>query len=156
MSTTHLRRPALAAALAGAVLAAGCGGGGSDLPTGPATQLPSYLAPYPEQQPKAVYYLQWQKRGDAVDGTLTVAFPTGADVTTRVAPVVGDIDGTDVSLQVGDDAPQAWTGTRAGRKIVFTVELGDGSEQTLRFAPAGLAAYKQAVAEISPARRSRG
>jgi len=71
--------------LAGAVVAAGCGG--SAAPKGPAVQLPSYLAQYPIRQPVAVYFLQWEQRGKALDGTLSFVFPTRMDTPTRTQPL---------------------------------------------------------------------
>jgi hypothetical protein len=44
--------------------------------------------------------------------------------------------------------PCAWEGERHPRKIVFRVELEDGSEQTLTFVPATLATYKRTVARV--------
>ena len=69
------RRRLWAGALTGAVVAAGCGGGGEKTPTGPATRLPSYLARYPAGPAGAVYFLQWQRREDSVAGTLTIVAP---------------------------------------------------------------------------------
>ena len=100
------RRRLLAGALAGAVVAAGCGSDGQKTPTGPATRLPSYLARYPPGRAGAVYFLQWQRRNDAVDGTLTIVAPAATDATSRTRPVVGEIDGRRVTLEVGTDDPQ--------------------------------------------------
>jgi hypothetical protein len=54
----------------------------------------------------AVYFLQWQRRNDAVDGTLTIVAPAATDATSRTRPVVGEIDGRRVTLEVGTDDPQ--------------------------------------------------
>jgi hypothetical protein len=108
------------AVVAAAALAAGCGG--NDKPRVPPTPLPSYLALYPREQPVAVYFLQWERAGDSVDGTLTVAYPnTGSEVSTKTEPVTGEIDDNDgeVALDVGTDPTQEWKGTRAGRTITF-------------------------------------
>jgi hypothetical protein len=140
MGTRRLRRGAFVGVIACAVVAAGCGGG--DRPAGPATPLPSYLARYPPGRAGAVYFLQWQRRGESVDGTLTIAAP---GVTSRTQPVAGKIDGMRIRLEVGTDNPQQWEGERAGRRIVLRVELDDGSFQTLRFERATLADYRRAV-----------
>ena len=135
------------AVVAAAALAAGCGG--NDKPRVPPTPLPSYLALYPREQPVAVYFLQWERAGDSVDGTLTVAYPnTNAEVSTKTEPVTGEIDDAEISLDVGTDPTQEWKGTRAGRTITFEAELSDGATQTLTFVPAKLAAYKRAVAAM--------
>ena len=128
------------------VATAGCGGGSdSDVPPQP---LPSYLALYPPDQPLAVYFLQWQRRGDEVDGTLTVVSPTSRDTPQTTHHVEGKFDGPNVELDVGEDSPQRWEGTRRGRRIEFNVELEDSSEQTITFTPASLAAYKRTVAKV--------
>ena len=133
--------------LAAAALAAGCGG--NDEPKVPPVPLPSYLALYPRQQPVAVYFLQWERAGDSVDGTLTFAYPnTHSEVSTKTQPVTGEIDGAAVSLDVGTDPTQEWKGKRVGRAITFEAELSDGAMQTLTFVPAKLAAYKRAVAAL--------
>jgi hypothetical protein len=139
------RRKVWVGALAGAVAAAGCGSGGEKAPTGPAARLPSYMARYPPGPAGAVYFLQWQRRDDVVDGTLTIVAPSAPDATSRTQPVVGEIDGRRVTLEVGTDGPQQWNGERIGRSIVFRVELGEGSVQTLRFVQATLADYRRAV-----------
>ena len=118
----------------------------------PAQPLPSYLALYPRDRPLAVYFLQWQRRGDEVDGTLTVVSPTGQDTSQSTHHVEGEIDGPSVKLDVGEDSPQRWQGTKRGRRIDFDVELGDGSNQTITFTPARLAAYKRAVARVRAGR----
>jgi hypothetical protein len=142
MWTRQLRRQAFVGVIAGAVVLAGCGGGGGDKPTEPATPLPSYLARYPPGRAGAVYFLQWQRRGESVDGALTIV---PRDVTPRTQPVAGEIDGVRIRLDVGTNSPQRWDGERAGRRIVFRVQLDDGSFQTLRFARATLADYRRAV-----------
>jgi hypothetical protein len=99
----------------------------------------------------AVYFLDWERTGDSVDGTLTVAYPnTGSEVSTKTQPVTGEIDDNDgeVSLDVGTDPTQEWKGKRVGRAITFEAELSDGAMQTLTFVPAKLAAYKRAVAKL--------
>ena len=53
-----------------------------------------------------------------------------------------------MKLDVGEDSPQRWEGTRQGRRIDFDVELEDGSEQEITFTPASLAAYRRAVAKV--------
>jgi hypothetical protein len=131
-------------ALAGAVIAGGCGSG-EETPTGPATALPSYLARFPPGRGGAVYFLRWQRRDDSVDGTLTIAAPSDLNATPRTQPVVGEVDGRRVTLEVGADDPQQWNGERLGRRIVFRVELGEGSFRTLQFVPATLADYRRAV-----------
>ena len=129
-------------AVLAAGLTAGCGG---DEPKVPPSPLPSYLALYPREKPVAVYFLQWEKAGDEIDGTLTVAYPnTDSDVSTKTEPVTGKIDEEGWSLDVGDPA-QEWKGTRAGRTITFQADLGEGATETLTFVPAKLAAYKRAV-----------
>jgi len=131
-------------ALVGA-LAAGCG---KDKPKTPPTPLPSYLALYPVEQPVAVYFLQWERAGDKVDGTLTVAYPgTSGEVNTKTEPVTGKVDSGEFSLEVGDPA-QPWKGTRSGGTITFTADLGDGNTETLTFVPAKLADYKRAVEKL--------
>jgi hypothetical protein len=147
MGSVYLRRIVSLAALSGAVLAAGCGGGGS-ASTLPARPLPSYLALYPPDHPAAVYFLEWERRGDFVDGTLTVVVPSGQDTSQESHAVEGEIDEQSVKLDVGEDSQQRWEGERTGRRIAFRVELEDGSEQTLTFVPARLAAYKRAVARV--------
>ncbi|MGE5272303.1 MAG: hypothetical protein ACM3QU_00820 [Verrucomicrobiota bacterium] len=137
----------VAAAAACAASAAGCGGGGS-ASTVPARPLPSYLGLYPRDHPSAVYFLQWERRGNSVDGTLTVVFPSGRDTPTSSHHVEGQIDEQTVKLDVGEDSPQRWEGARTGRRIDFRIELEDGSEQTIVFVPARLAAYKRAVAKV--------
>jgi hypothetical protein len=133
----------LLAVLASTVVA-GCG---KDAPKQPATPLPSYLALYPAGQPVAVYFLQWEQAGE-VDGTLTVAYPdTSGEVSTKTEPVTGTIHDGEFALEVGDPA-QRWKGTRSGRTITFTADLGDGSTETLTFVPAKLAAYKRAVEKL--------
>ena len=135
------------AVLASAAVAAGCGG--NDEPKVPPTPLPSYLALYPRQKPVAVYFLQWERADDSVDGTLSVAYPnTDSEVSTETQPVTGKIDDGEVSLDVGTDPTQEWKGTRAGRTITFEAELADGAMQTLTFVPAKLAAYKRAVTKM--------
>jgi hypothetical protein len=97
----------------------------------------------------AVYFLQWERAGDSVDGTLSVAYPnTDSEVSTETQPVTGKIDDGEVSLDVGTDPTQEWKGTRAGRTITFEAELADSATQTLTFVPAKLAAYKRAVAKM--------
>src|SRR5262245_60154868 len=114
-------------AVLASTVAAGCG---KDKPKPPPTPLPSYLALYPAEQPIAVYFLQWERAGDEVDGTLTFAYPnTSGEVSTRTEPVTGKIDDGEFSLDVGDPA-QEWKGTRAGRTITFEADLGDGTMQT--------------------------
>jgi hypothetical protein len=133
--------------LAVAVLAASCGSGGPGS-TVAATPLPSYMATYPSGQPTAAYFLQWEQRGDAVDGTLTFVYPTAVDTPRQTEPVAGKVDGQKISLEVGTDAPQTWKGRRVGRTIVFEVEFANGSVQTLTFVPATLAAYRRTVAAL--------
>ena len=141
------RRRIVYLAVVGCVAATvGCGGGPDS--NVPARQLPSYLALFPPDQPLAVYFLQWQRRGDEVDGTLTVVYPTGRDTPQSIHRVEGEIDGPSVKLDVGEDSPQRWQGTRQGRRIDFDVELENGSEQEITFAPANLGAYKRAVAKV--------
>ena len=147
MGSTCLRGIVCFAALSSAVPAAGCGGGGS-ASTLPARSFPSYVALYPPDHPAAVYFLQWERRGDSVDGTLTVVVPSGQDTSHETHAVEGEIDERSVTLDVGEDSQQRWEGERTGRRIAFRVELEDGSEQTLTFVPAKLAAYKRAVAKI--------
>jgi hypothetical protein len=147
MGSTHLRRIVCIAALCCAVLTAGCGGGGS-ASTLPARPLPSYLALYPPDHPSAVYFLQWERRGDSVDGTLTVVVPSGQDTSQETHSVEGEIDGQTVKLDVGEDSQQRWEGDRKGRRIDFRVEPEGESEQKLTFVPASLAAYKRAVAKV--------
>jgi hypothetical protein len=140
------RRPRIwVGALAAAVVAAGCGSGGESTPTGPATALPSYLARYPPGR-GAVYFIQWQRRGESVEGTLTVVVPRAADTPSQTQGLTGDIDGRRVTLDVGSEPWQRWEGERNGRAIVFRVDLGEGTLQTLRFVPAKLAAFRRAVA----------
>jgi hypothetical protein len=139
------RRRAWFGVLAGAVVAAGCGSGGEMTPSGPATPLPSYLARYPPSRDGVVYFLQWQRRDDSVDGTLTIVAPAAPHATSRTQPVAGELDGRRVSLEVGSDDPQRWTGERTGGKIVFRIDVGDDSFQTLRFVQATLADYRRAV-----------
>jgi hypothetical protein len=143
-----MRAAALAVVLAAFTvgLATGCG---QSAPKEPPTRLPSYLAFYPQEQPRAVYFLQWEQSGMSVDGTLSIAYPNSdGEVTTRTQPVEGKIDGDTVKLEVGTDPAQEWAGTRSGRKIVFEADLGDDTKQTLIFVPARLAAFKQAVAGL--------
>ena len=151
MGSTRLRRVVCLAALAWAAAAAGCGGGGS-ASTAPARPLPSYLALYPSGHPSAVYFLQWQRRGDSVDGTLTVVFPTDQDTPQSTHHVEGEIDGQTVKLDVGEDSPQHWVGERNGRRIEFQVELEDGSLHSIAFVAASLAEYRRAVARVRAAR----
>jgi hypothetical protein len=139
------RRRVWVGALAGAVVAAGCGSDGEKTSTGPATRLPSYLARYPPGAAGAVYFLQWQRRGDSVDGTLSIVVPAAPADTSRTQPVAGELDGSMVELEVGTDDTQRWEGERIGRGIVFRVEAGDESVQTLRFAQATLADFRRAV-----------
>jgi len=106
------------------------------------------VALYPPDHPAAVYFLQCERRGDSVDGTLTVVVPSGQDTSHETHAVKGEIDERSVTLDVGEDSQQHWEGERTGRRIAFRVELEDGSEQTLTFVPAKLAAYKRAVAKI--------
>lgn len=139
-------RVVVLAALAGLVLAPGCGG--KSTPPAPSTPLPGYLAVYPRERPSAVYFLQWEQAGDSVAGTLSIAYPNPAgEVTTTTRRVKGKLDGDRLSLDVGTDPAQQWTGTRVGPTITFDAELGDGTGQTLIFRTAKLAAYKRAVAE---------
>jgi hypothetical protein len=142
MGSRPMRRGAFVGVLAAVVVAAGCGG--QDRPTGPATPLPSYLALYPSGPAGAVYFLQWERREDAVDGTLTILARAARDAP-RTQPVTGEIDGRRITLDVGADDAQQWDGERLGRRIVFRVELDDGSFTTLRFVPATLADYRRAV-----------
>jgi len=79
-------------------------GGDADRPGRWASQL--YMARYPPGPAGAVYFLQWQRRNDAVDGTLTIVAPAATDATSRTRPVVGEIDGRRVTLEVGTDDPQ--------------------------------------------------
>jgi hypothetical protein len=137
------RRRVWVGVLAGAVVAGGCGGG-EKTPTGPTTPLPSYLARYPPAV-GAVYFLQWQRRGDSVDGTLSIVVPAAPADTSRTQPVTGEIDGMRVTLEVGTDNPQQWDGERIGRRMVLRVEAGDESVQTLRFVQATLADFRRAV-----------
>jgi hypothetical protein len=139
------RRGLWVGALASAIVAAGCGDGGEQTATGPATRLPSYLARYPSGVAGAVYFLQWQRRGDSIAGTLTIVLPAAPQDSSRTQPVAGEIDGRRVDVEVGTDAPQHWEGERAGRTIVFRVDAGDGRVQTLRFRQATLADYRRAV-----------
>jgi hypothetical protein len=147
MESARRRRIVRLLAVVGCVAATvGCGGGADS--NVPARQLPSYLALFPPDQPLAVYFLQWQRRGDEVDGTLTVVYPTSRDTPQSIHRVEGEIDGPSVRLDVGEDSPQRWDGTRQGRRIDFDVELESGSEQQITFTPATLAAYKRAVAKV--------
>jgi hypothetical protein len=102
------------------------------------------MARYPPGPAGAVYFLQWQRRNDAVDGTLTIVAPAAPDTTSRTQPVVGEIDGRRVTFEVGTDDPPHWDGERFGRRLDFRVEFDDGS-QTLRFVQATLADYRRAV-----------
>ena len=150
MGSARSRRSVCLAVVACVAATAGCGGGpDSDVPAQP---LPSYLALYPKDHPLAVYFLQWQRRGDEVDGTLTVVYPTSGDTSQSTQHVEGKVDGQSVKVDVGEDTPRRWEGTRHGRRIDFHVELEDGSEQKITFTPAGLAAYKQAVAKVRAGR----
>jgi hypothetical protein len=128
----------------GAAVAAGCGER-DHTPTWPATVLPSYLARHPPGRGGAVYFLQWQRREDSVDGTLTIVVPAAPGATSRTQPVAGELDGRQVALEVGTDDPQQWNGERSGRRLVFRVDLGEGSFQTLRFLEATLADFRRAV-----------
>jgi hypothetical protein len=146
----RFRRIALIAGPAGAIIAAGCGG--SAAPKGPTVRLPSYLAQYPPQRPIAVYFLQWERRGKEVDGTLSFVFPTRADTPTRTQPVTGKVDEDTISLEVGADPPRKWEGTRVGRRIVFEAHLGDADIEKIRFVPASLAAFRKTVAKVRAGR----
>jgi hypothetical protein len=146
----HRRRVLCLAVVASAAAAAGCGESATS--TVPAKPLPSYLALYPRNHPLAVYFLQWQRRGDSVAGTLTVVYPTAEDTPHSSHPVEGEIDDESVKLDVGTDPPQRWEGERKARRIVFRAELEGGSEQTLTFVPAKLAAYRRAVARVRAGR----
>jgi len=148
MGSRRLQHGVRLGVLAGALVAAGCGGEGNKTPTGPPTPLPSYLARYSAGSAGAVYFIQWQRRHESVDGTLTIAVPGTTETSARTQPLTGELDGRRVTLEVGTDSPQRWDGKRTGRTIVFRVELGDGSTQRLRFVPAKLADYKRTVAEI--------
>jgi hypothetical protein len=147
MGFARLRRLAWLAAACCALPAAGCGGDGSTS-TRPARPLPSYLALYPGNDPSTVYFLQWEQRGDSVDGTLTVVFPTLQDTPRSTHPVEGEIDGQKVTLAVGEDPSQRWEGEQRGRRIVFRAELGEDSRQTLVFVQASLSEYRRAVARV--------
>jgi hypothetical protein len=94
-----------------------------------------------------VYFLQWPRRKDSVDGTLTIVVPAAPADTSRTQAVTGELDGRRVELEVGTDAPQRWEGERIGRRLVFRVDAGDGDGrvQTLRFRQATLADYRRAV-----------
>jgi hypothetical protein len=142
----RLRQIALTAALASVAVAAGCGG--SAAPKGPPVGLPSYLAQYPPRDPVAVYFLQWEQRGEEVDGTLSLVFPTRVDTPTRTQPVKGKIDGDTISLEIGTDPPQQWEGRHVGRSIVFDADLGDAGVQQIRFVPASLAVFRRTVAKV--------
>ena len=146
----RVRHAVRVVALTGACVVAGCGG--HSTPTGPAVQLPSYLAQYPQRRPFAVYFLQWEQRGKALDGTLSFVFPTQVDTPTRTQPVAGKGNGDAVSLEVGTDPPQKWEGTRVGRSIVFDADLGDAGVQKVRFVPASLAAFRRTVAKVRAGR----
>ena len=137
---------ALIAALAGAIVGAGCGG--TAAPEGPAVRLPSYLARYPPGRPFSIYFLQWERRGETVDGTLSFVFPTRVDTPTRTRAVTGKVGGDSISLEVGTDPPQRWEGTRIGRSIVFDADLGDAGTEKIRFVPASLAAFRKTVAKV--------
>jgi hypothetical protein len=150
MGAVHRRRVVYLAVAACAAAVAGCGGGSAS--TLPAQPLPSYLALYPREDPSAVYFLQWERRGESVDGTLTVVYPTADDTPQSTQRVEGEIDDESVKLDVGTDSPQPWEGERKARSIVFRSEPEGGSQQTLTFVPAGLAAYKRAVARLRPGR----
>jgi hypothetical protein len=147
MGSAHRRRVLSLAVAASVAVTAGCGGSGSAT-TVPAKPLSSYLALYPRDKPLAVYFLQWQRRGDSVDGTLTVVYATAKDTPYSSHPVEGEIDDESVKLDVGTDPPQQWEGDRNARRIVFRAELEGGSAQTLTFVPARLADYKRAVAQV--------
>ena len=134
-------------ALAGAVVAGGCGSGGESTPTGPATALPSYLARYPAGDSGVIYFIQWQRSGESVEGTLTVVVPRATETPSQTQSLTGEIDGLWVTLEVGSEPVQRWDGKRNGQTIVFSVDPGDGSAQTLRFVPAKLAAFGRAVAD---------
>ena len=119
---------------------------------GPAVRLPSYLAQYPPQRPFAVYFLQWEQRGKALDGTLSFVFPTREDTPTRTQPVTGKVDENTISLEVGTDPSQKWEGTHVGRIIVFDADLGDAGVQKVRFVPASLATFRRTVAKVRAGR----
>jgi hypothetical protein len=104
-------------------------------------RLPSYLALFPRERPVAVYFLQWVRRGGSVDGKLTVVVPAAADTPRTLQTVKGKIKQGSVTLDVGENSPQRWSGERTGRRIVF-------ADQRLTFEPATLAAYRRAVARL--------
>jgi hypothetical protein len=105
------------------------------------------LTRYPPGRGGAVYFIQWQRRGESVEGTLTVVVPRAADTPSQTQGLTREFDGRRVTLDVGSEPSQRWEGERNGRAIVFRVDLGEGSLQTLRFVPAKLAAFKRTVAE---------
>ena len=107
------------------------------------------MALYPRERPAAVYFLQWLRRGDKVDGTLSVVYPTTLDTPTSTQHVEGELDDDRrLRLDVGDDPARRWEGERVGRSIVFRVELEDAAEQTITFRPSTLAAYRRTVERI--------
>ena len=110
--------------------------------------MPSYLAQYPPRSPFAVYFLEWERRGEAVDGTLSFVFPTQADTPTRTQPVAGKTDGGTISLEVGTDRPQQWKGQHVGHNIVFDADLGEAGVQTIRFVPASLETFRKTVTKV--------
>jgi hypothetical protein len=146
MGSAHPRLLGFLTALACAAAVAGCGGG--ETSTLPAKPLPSYLGLYPQDRPSAVYFLQWEQRGEEVDGTLSVVFPTRVDTPTGTQSVTGKIDGDTISLEVGTDPPQEWEGKRVRKSIVFDTDLGDAGTQTVRFVPASLAVFRRTVAKV--------
>ncbi|TMC46719.1 MAG: hypothetical protein E6J20_20685, partial [Chloroflexi bacterium] len=109
--------------------------------------LPGFLSVYPSAaQPLAAYFIQWQRTGSTVTGTLSVSYrDTQSGATGTSTSFTGTISGQSVGLDFGDKRDN---GTLRDNQLTLAFAASDGSLQTLVFTPATVADYNAAVANV--------
>jgi small nuclear ribonucleoprotein (snRNP)-like protein len=139
-----------ALALVLTLVAAGCGG--RNLPSGiggeqrSAKRLPGYL----EKDNYGAMFIQWQRHGNDVQGTLSEAYSNPSRPTqllSRSIDFTGTISGSNVRLSL--DTGETLNGTLNGSDLTLSLTASNGSLQAFDFHPATAADYNLAVAQVN-------
>ena len=159
----------------GALLAASCAAGSSSASSGAATPASSAASAAEATTPPAVtvapnpaaaglsgylaiasdgvVFLQWTQADGALTGSLTMAYTPSGDPTTlktQNAAFTGVLSGSSVTLSFpeGLGVSTTWTGAFNGSSLVLSFATASGNLNTLTFAPASVADYNQALAQV--------
>jgi hypothetical protein len=127
--------------------AVACGGHG--LPVGAdggsAKRLPGYL----ERDSSGPAFIQWQRNGDNVQGTLSEVYYNASKPTQLVSRSIdftGTISGSNIRLSL--DTGDTLNGTLNGSDLTLSLAASNGSLQVSTFHPATAADYNLAVAHV--------